>query len=147
MDAKPPSVSRRQHAPKGKIKSSDPIGETHRISDAKRCTAHNKHNGKRCGFAAIPGGRVCRYHGGSAPQVRDAARERLRALLEPAITAYDELIQQTTFPSTRFAAAREVINQEFGRPGESLDVKVTSTPDTLSDEAIMARLHELFAKR
>ncbi len=74
---------------------------------------------------------MCRVHGGAAPQVKDAARERLRALVYPALAAYDALIQQETFPSTRFAAAREVINHEFGRPGESLDLNVSVDEQSL----------------
>lgn len=41
-----------------------------------RCKATNKF-GRRCGNAAILGGTVCRNHGGAAPQVLKAARERL----------------------------------------------------------------------
>lgn len=40
---------------------------------ARRCTATSKQTGKPCGNAAIPGGLVCRHHGGGAPQVRARA--------------------------------------------------------------------------
>lgn len=43
------------------------------------CTATSR-KGERCGKRAIPGGRVCRFHGGAAPQVKAAAAERLREL-------------------------------------------------------------------
>lgn len=49
------------------------------------CTAHSKQTGKRCGQRAIPGGSVCRYHGGNAPHVRAKATERLAALQSLAI--------------------------------------------------------------
>lgn len=48
------------------------------------CTARRT-NGKPCGATAIKGGRVCRTHGGAAPQVREAARERLLSLVDPAL--------------------------------------------------------------
>ena len=42
------------------------------------CKAHRR-NGLPCKGSAIRGATVCRLHGGSAPQVRDAARRRLLA--------------------------------------------------------------------
>lgn len=45
------------------------------MSDARRCTAHNR-QGKPCRQPAVAGATVCRYHGGSAPQVRRAAEVR-----------------------------------------------------------------------
>jgi hypothetical protein len=41
------------------------------------CRAKAKSTGKRCKLTAIPGGTVCRRHGGGAPQVRQAAARRL----------------------------------------------------------------------
>lgn len=48
-----------------------------RFDERYRCTARNR-SGGRCGRSAIPGGRVCRLHGGSAPQVQAKAAERLQ---------------------------------------------------------------------
>lgn len=47
-----------------------------RVRWARKCAAHKK-NGDPCGNYAITGGRVCRMHGGAAPQVRRAAEMRL----------------------------------------------------------------------
>lgn len=47
-----------------------------------RCTGTAKRTGKQCMMPAIPGGTVCRKHGGSAPQVKAAANRR--RLLEEA---------------------------------------------------------------
>lgn len=49
---------------------------------APKCSAKSKQTGKRCGQYAIPGGTVCRFHGGSAPQVKAKAAERLEATKE-----------------------------------------------------------------
>ena len=48
-----------------------------RFAEQFRCTARNQ-AGRRCGRASIPGGHVCRMHGGAAPQVRAAAERRLQ---------------------------------------------------------------------
>jgi hypothetical protein len=103
----------------------------------RRCTARSKQTGQRCGHLAIRGGNVCRHHGGAAPQVKEAARERLRAMIYPALTAYEELLAQKEFPTVRFAAAREVVNHEFGKPGgEDVNVNLNVTVEA----EVLARL-------
>jgi hypothetical protein len=47
------------------------------MDDATRCTATAKSTGERCKQKAIPGGDVCRYHGGNAEQVQEKAQDRL----------------------------------------------------------------------
>lgn len=42
-----------------------------------QCVATAKSSGKQCSKPAIPGGTVCKYHGGGAPQVRAAAARRI----------------------------------------------------------------------
>src|SRR5579872_717905 len=42
-----------------------------------RCTATAKQTGERCRNRPVPGGTVCRIHGGGALQVRRKAYERL----------------------------------------------------------------------
>ena len=67
----------------GKGPRSDPIAD--QDPKANQCTTTSKSTGSRCTQPAIPGGNVCRYHGGAAPQAKKAAAhlaiERLRALL------------------------------------------------------------------
>lgn len=45
------------------------------MGKAVQCSAKAK-TGSRCKRSAIPGGKVCRYHGGAAPQVIKAAKVR-----------------------------------------------------------------------
>ncbi len=47
-----------------------------RVRQARKCHAHRK-DGQPCRNYAIVGGRVCRSHGGAAPQVRRKADERV----------------------------------------------------------------------
>jgi hypothetical protein len=42
-----------------------------------QCSARAKSTGERCRCSAIRGGTVCHKHGGSAPQVKRKARERI----------------------------------------------------------------------
>ncbi len=117
----PDPSSPRKHAPKGPLKTKgDPISKGDPIRG--RCTARAKHSMNPCKYPAIPGGTVCRFHGGKAPQVIAKAEDRLRALQAKAIGAIDELIDQTQFPSTRYAAARDVLDRTMGKPSEQVNV-------------------------
>jgi len=50
---------------------------------SRRCTAHSSRTGDRCRAVAIPGGNVCKTHGGSISHVKRAAERRLaRAEIE-----------------------------------------------------------------
>jgi hypothetical protein len=73
-------------------------------TDLRRCTAHSRQTGKRCKNASIPGGRVCRYHGGAAPQVQKKANERLRELEYPAVEAIARMLEPPS-PKNLYAAA------------------------------------------
>lgn len=41
-----------------------------------RCSARSKQTGEQCKLTAIAGGKVCRFHGGAAGQVKAAADQR-----------------------------------------------------------------------
>lgn len=55
-----------------------------------QCTATANSTGERCQNAPIKGSNVCRVHGGSAPQVKKKAQERL-----------DEMADETTASAQR----------------------------------------------
>lgn len=69
----------------------DVIGQTawNRLAlhSGRQCTATSKQSGERCKRAPIVGGFVCEMHGGKAPEVRKSARERLLAMVDPALDA------------------------------------------------------------
>jgi hypothetical protein len=89
-----------------------------------RCTATNR-QGKRCGRRPIPGGTVCVMHGGGAPQVKAAAEERLRSLVDPAIRRLAELVAQREFPSVAIAAVKDVLDRNLGKAAEKQTVEHT----------------------
>jgi hypothetical protein len=94
--------------------------------DNHRCTAHNQ-NAARCYAYAIPGGKVCRYHGGAAPQVKLAAEDRLRALVHPAITGLQQLIAQADSDSVRLSAIRDLLDRTGYKPTEKIQTTGDST--------------------
>lgn len=109
----------RPHAPRGPLVQKDPIRGADPIRP--QCRATNN-RGQRCRYAPIPGGAVCRFHGGAAPQVKAAALDRLRALQHPAIDRLASLIDQEEFPTVAYAASRDVLDRTLGKPPEAQTV-------------------------
>jgi len=66
--------------------------------------------GQRCGRASIPGGTVCRWHGGGAPQVKRRADERLASLVDPAISVLGRALRREKLDAVSIAAARDVLD-------------------------------------
>lgn len=62
----------------------DAAGAPH---ERRRCTGTSKQTGERCGLAPVPGARVCRFHGGGAPQVQAAAERRQQEAAAQAFVA------------------------------------------------------------
>lgn len=76
------------------------------------CKAKSARTGKPCKAHAITGGTVCRTHGGSAPQVRDAARLRLALAVDPIVARLVKLaISPRTKPADAAAIARDLLNR------------------------------------
>lgn len=60
----------------------------------------------------MAGGRVCRVHGGSAPQVIAAARQRLLMASDPVAARLIEIAKsKRTDPKDAIVACREVLNR------------------------------------
>ena len=124
----------KRHAPRGRLKA-DPMGKLD-LMRAPRCSAHSKQTHLPCRQPAIPGGTVCRYHGGAAPQVKLKAEERLKLLIDPAISRLAQLVDQTEFPSVAIAAVKDVLDRNgvLGKAREHFDVNIHTA------EARVARL-------
>jgi hypothetical protein len=104
----------------------------------EKCTATNR-QGKRCGRYPIPGGRVCRNHGGAAPQVKAAAMERLKAMQPKALQTIEMLMGSNDFPTVQFQAAKAVIEWTEGKPRESKQVELIATLNGMTDEELRER--------
>ena len=122
----------------------DPMGTPDptpsRIPDARRCTATNK-SGGRCGQRAIPGGHVCKFHGGAAPQVRKKAQLRLIELIDPAIATLAREMIQADGSSDRQRAANSILD----RAGVPRVTKEITEED--SRTVLLTRLREIREQR
>lgn len=106
-------------------------------SGKARCTATSKRTGDRCQRAPVPGGTVCKWHGGGAVQVKRKAAMRLMSLVDPAIaTLAREMVSQTNSASERLRAAENVLD----RAGYPRRVQVDG--DTVKEQ-LLYRLEEL----
>lgn len=112
--------------------------------EEKRCTAQ-KTDGGRCGAYAIRGSNVCRVHGGSAPQVKDKAQERLDRLAVPAVKQLGEIIEGEATNSDKIKACKDVLDragypkterkEHTGKDGEPIEVEsFVSSLDELNSE-------------
>ena len=101
----------------------DPMAEKS-IIGKHHCTARSKQTGHRCRQPAIPGGNVCRYHGGAAPQVQQAARLRLAALVDPALNQLAKLLQDGEHPSVALSAVKDVLDRNGLKAPERIDATV-----------------------
>ena len=90
------------------------------MDDTRRCTAHRK-NGDRCKKAAIKGGTVCGTHGGSAPQVRNKARQRIMEAADPAAARLVELIASDD-ERISLAAARDLLDRAGEKAKTEIDL-------------------------
>ena len=99
---------------------------------SQRCSAQSKQKHQQCGHWAIPGGTVCRYHGGLAPQVKSAAEKRLEDLRPKAVVYLDWLLDQREYPSAGLGAAKDVLDRNDGKPHESVDMRLSGSVDVVT---------------
>lgn len=90
------------------------------MDDNRRCTAHKK-NKERCKKAAIIGGTVCGTHGGSAPQVKNKARQRIMEAADPAAAVMVELMASDD-ERIRHAAAKDLLDRAGEKAPTAIDI-------------------------
>ena len=100
-----------------------------------RCSAHRK-NGNQCASYAMVGGSVCRVHGGSAPQVREAARRRIIALVPKALFTMSEMLSAES-EAVRVRAATDILDRAGLKASEQLTIIPQSAPNEELDAAII----------
>ena len=94
---------------------------------ATQCKAARRMDGYRCQNPAIPGGTVCRFHGGNSPGTRNAARLRLLDTVDAAIATLAREMVQAEKSADRQRAANSLLD----RAGVSR-INVVESEDALS---------------
>jgi hypothetical protein len=74
----------------------------------------------RCRAVGIMGGTVCVSHGGSAPQVREAAKLRLFEAVDPVTAEMIRLALKAKNEMARIAAGKDVLDRAIGRAADKL---------------------------
>lgn len=110
---------------------------------AQRCTAKTS-AGKPCKRWAIVGGNVCPTHGGSAPQVREAARRRILSTVERNLVTAQAMIDDPKIPAG--VRARLLVDM-LDRAGlKAADVHALVAADTVAPDLDAAMRDALEAR-
>jgi hypothetical protein len=92
------------------------------IDKSRQCTAHARNgSGKRCNKAAVKGTNVCASHGGAAPQVKRAAKERLAELIEPALAGLNYALESNDLTAI-VKAAQIVLDRTGFHPSQAIEL-------------------------
>jgi hypothetical protein len=102
----------------------------------RKCRAHSKSRKEPCRNWALPGGFVCKFHGGNAPQVKAKAEQRLREMVDPMLSKLHELAMQTDHLPTAVKAVTDALDR--AGVGALVQAKVrSSTKDAAGSKVIV----------
>lgn len=110
------------------------------LKEDTKCVGKAKSTGKRCTRNAIPGGTVCRIHGGAAPQVMAKAAERIAKRKAEEQQAY-ELLASPIDPWEGLEKSRALQNGLTGIAAKKL-VEAQEKGDGVQQRAWEALLAE-----
>lgn len=130
-----------RHAPRGPIKSHHPLSHAHPLS--QKCHARSKRTGVQCGQWAIPGGTVCKWHGGAAPQVIAKADERLEMHYPRAVRVAGELLDRPEFPTVQAQMVKFIVEHRDGRATERVDLNANVQVNIVD---VLRQRHARFVK-
>lgn len=88
-----------------------------------QCTAKSSQSGQRCRGQAIAGANVCRMHGGSAPQVKRKALERMIAACDIVAGELIAIARDKKQPAAaRVSAANSVLDRAGMKPTDRVEL-------------------------
>jgi hypothetical protein len=102
--------------------------------ESVHCSARSSQTGEPCKRWASHGTTVCTSHGAAAPQVKLAAEERIRALVDPALTRLANLIDHADNDSVRLAAVRDVLDRAGYAAKQQIEITIRRRAAQLADE-------------
>lgn len=108
-----------------------------------KCTAHSSQTGNPCRNNAIDGGTVCRMHGGSAPQVKQAALERIRAAAFDAAGELARLAVGAESEAVRVSAIKDLLDRAGLNAKQIIESDVTVHDGSEVDREIARLTAEL----
>lgn len=120
----------------GPMQPQDPMQPRYDAQNRLLCSARRR-DGDLCQSPAMHGQRVCRMHGGSAPQARSKARLRLAELVDPAIATLSREMVNADSSADRQRAANSILDRA-GVPRVTREIEA----DT-AREILLTRLLEL----
>src|SRR5215217_8720463 len=113
-----------------------------------RCLAISKHSGEQCKRKAIPGGTVCRYHGGNARQVKAKAAIRAEVmnwgLGDTTVDPGEVLLRLVTQSAARAEHYSRLLQEAFEaaerlKQAHDAGAQIEAPGDELADTADTAR--------
>lgn len=87
------------------------------MTDKPKCKAHKK-DGTPCGRWPVKGATVCPKHGGSAPQVRRKAQERLLEAADSLMAQLLKIASSAESEAVRLAATRDALDRAGFAPAQ-----------------------------
>src|SRR4051794_14127933 len=122
------------------------------MEDSRRCKAHKADgSGERCSKPAMLGQSVCRAHGGASPQAKKSARERLEALVDPAINTLRTVIRtgiKTGDTPSAVRASLGILDRTGFHPTQAMEMYgKDNAPPVKTDNSISTEKLSLPLKR
>lgn len=115
----------------------------------KHCKARSSRTGEPCKKYAIVGGDVCNTHGGSAPQVREAARKRILRMVDDALTGMAALagIAGSGLGAESEAVRQRALADILDRAGLKPSDRIELTETQITNEELDAAILDAIEKR
>ena len=110
----------------------DPMDEPMR----RQCAATSKQSGRRCQRAPAIGQTTCHYHGAASPQAKRSAQERLRELLDPALSGLEKALASDDLAAV-VRSAQLILDRCGFHPTRKLELEDTTPAPRLIDVSML----------